>query len=114
MGRETLAGLTANAVGRLEAEAAYGIPAFGGRATGTPYLGVGQTKVSRLVRVGYRLALANPDGLELDHRGYPAREHCGRRGSGARGRAAPDAAVNLHMESDHGDLHPFRATVRTR
>ena len=58
MGRETLAGLTA-----------YGLPAFGGRATGTPYLGVGQTKVSRLVRVGYRLALAYPDGLELDIEG---------------------------------------------
>ena len=69
MGSETLAGLTANAVGRLEAEVSYGLPAVGGRATGTPYLGVGQTKVSRLVRVGYRLAPANPDGLELDIEG---------------------------------------------
>ena len=89
MGSETLAGLTANAVGRLEAEAAYGLPAFGGRATGTPYLGVGQTKVSRLVRVGYRLGLANSDGLELDIEGT-RRERTADEG-------APEHAVVLRL-----------------
>ena len=48
MARETLVGLAADsraaAAGRLEAEAAYGLPVLGGRATGTPYLGVGQSR----------------------------------------------------------------------
>ena len=73
IGGETLPGLEARntdqSIGRFEAEAAYGLAVFGGRATGTPYLAVGQSRVSRQVRVGYRLALAHPDGLELDIEG---------------------------------------------
>ncbi len=69
LGRETLAGVAANdaaaSVGRLDAEAAYGLAVFGGRATGTPYLWVGQSEVFREVRMGYRLELLHWEGLEL-------------------------------------------------
>ena len=69
LGRETLSGLAANgaaaAGGRLDAEAAYGLAAFNGRATGTPYLGVGLSEAANEVRVGYRLGLPRQDRLEL-------------------------------------------------
>ena len=68
-GRETLAGLTAGdasiAGGRIDAEAAYGLAAFGGRSTGTPYLGAALSEVAREVRVGYRLELLRREGLTL-------------------------------------------------
>ena len=69
LGRETLVGLAANdaaaSVGRLDAEAAYGLAAFGGRATGTPYLRVGQSEAFREVSMGYRLELPRWEGLEM-------------------------------------------------
>ena len=69
LGRETLAGLAANdapaSVGRLDAEAAYGLAVFGGRATGTPYLRVGQSEAFREVRMGCRLELLRWEGLEM-------------------------------------------------
>ena len=69
LGRETLAGLAANDAaasgGRLDAEVAYGLAVFGGRATGTPYLGVGQSEVFREVRMGYRLELLHWERVEL-------------------------------------------------
>ena len=68
-GRETLSGLAlpgpAPQVGRLDAEAAYGVAILGGRATGTPYLGVGRSQDLREVRVGCRLDLPQREGLEL-------------------------------------------------
>ncbi len=67
--RETLSGLaltdSAPPVGSLAAEAAYGFAVFGGRSTGTPYLGVGRSKALREVRVGCRLDLPQREGLEL-------------------------------------------------
>ena len=38
---------------------------FGGRATGTPYLRVGQSEAFREVRMGYRLELLRWEGLEM-------------------------------------------------
>ena len=55
----------AAAGGRLDAEAACGLAVFGGRATGTPYLGVGFSEVAREFRVGYRLGLPRRERLEL-------------------------------------------------
>ena len=69
MARETLVGLAADsraaAAGRLEAEAAYGLPVLGGRGTGTPYLGLGNSAALREVRLGCRLELPNREGLKL-------------------------------------------------
>ena len=65
LGRETLVGLAANAVGGLEAEAAYGVAVLGGRGTGTPYLGLGNSAAFREVRLGCRLQLPNREGLKL-------------------------------------------------
>ncbi len=89
MGRETLAGLAANAAGRLEAEAAYGLAVLGGRATGTPYLGVGQSEALREVRLGCRLQLPNREGLKLGIEG--------RRRESSAGNAAPDHGVMLRL-----------------
>ena len=41
--------------GRLEAEIGYGLPAFGGGFTGTPYLGFGTSDTERKYRLGWRL-----------------------------------------------------------
>ena len=89
MGRETLAGLAANAAGRLEGEAAYGVVLSGGRGTGIPYLGVGRSAASREVRVGCRLKLAGGEGLRLGIEGT-------RRESTA-GRQDPDHGVMLRL-----------------
>ena len=69
--QETLTGLaneTAPSAG-LDAEAAYGLPAFGGRATGTPYLGVRRSEASREVRLGCRLELPRREGLAFNLEG---------------------------------------------
>ena len=49
---------------RWSAEAAYGLPAFGGRFVGSPHLGYGATAFGRDVSVGWRLAPAE-DGPDL-------------------------------------------------
>ena len=82
-GVETLAGLAADAPGsgigaggnghfratsRLEGEAGYGLPAFGGGFTGTPNVGFGLSDGgAREWRVGWRLTSAVPDdsGFEV-------------------------------------------------
>ena len=88
LGRETLVGL-ANAVpasaSRLDAEAAYGLAVLGGRATGTPYVRVGQSEAGREIRMGYRLSLLRWEGLEMGIEGTQ------REGS------VPDRAVMLHV-----------------
>ena len=92
LGRETLAGLAANdaaASGRLDAEAAYGLAVFGGRAMGTPYLWVGQSEVFREVRMGCRLELLRWEGLEMGIEGTQ-RESTG-------DNMAPDREVMLHL-----------------
>ena len=93
LGRETLAGLAANdaaaSVGRLDAEAAYGLAVFGGRATGTPYLRVGQSEAFREVRMGCRLELLRWEGLEMGIEGT-------QRGSTG-DNMAPDREVMLHL-----------------
>ena len=92
LGRETLAGLAANdapASGRLDAEAAYGLAVFGGRATGTPYLRVGQSEAFREVRMGCRLELLRWEGLEMGIEGTQ-RESTG-------DNMAPDREVMLHL-----------------
>ena len=89
MGRETLAGLAANAAGRLEGEAAWGVALSGGRATGIPYLGVGRSAASREVRLGCRLELPQREGLRLGIEGT-------RRESTA-ANAAPDHGVMLRL-----------------
>ena len=93
LGRETLVGLTADsraaAAGRLEAEAAYGLPVLGGRATGTPYLGVGQSEALREVRLGCRLELPHREGVKLGIEGT-------RRESSA-GSAASDHGVMVRL-----------------
>ena len=92
LGRETLAGLSAYeaaSVGRLDAEAAYGLVVFGGRAMGTPYLRVGQSEVFREVRMGCRLELLRWEGLEMGIEGTQ-RESTG-------DNMAPDREVMLHL-----------------
>ena len=41
--------------GRLDALFGYGLPAFGDRFTGTPWLGLGRTDWGRDMRIGWRL-----------------------------------------------------------
>ncbi len=70
LGRDTLAGLAANDAapqrGRLGAEAGYGFAAFGGRFTGTPYLGLGLTdEGGRDYRLGWRLGAARADAPDM-------------------------------------------------
>ena len=92
LGRETLTGLSANdaaASGRLDAEAAYGLAVFGGRAMGTPYLRVGQSEVFREVSMGWRLELLRWEGLEMGIEGT-------QRGSTV-DNMAPDREVMLHL-----------------
>ncbi len=92
LGRETLVGLSAHeaaSAGRLDAEAAYGLAVFGGRATGTPYLRVGQSEVFREVRMGYRLELLRWEGLEMGIEGMQRESTVDNR--------APDREVMLHL-----------------
>ncbi len=93
LGRETLVGLAANdaiaSAGRLDAEAAYGLAVFGGRATGTPYLRVGQSEAFREVRMGYRLELLRWEGLEMGIEGTQRESTVDNR--------APDREVMLHL-----------------
>ena len=92
LGRETLVGLSAyeaESVGRLDAEAAYGLAVFGDRATGTPYLRVGQSEVFREVRMGCRLELLRWEGLEMGIEGTQ------RNSTGDD--MAPDREVMLHV-----------------
>ena len=70
IGRGTLAGLSRNEtrprVARLGAELSYGFPAFARRFTGTPYLGLGlTTQGGRQVRIGWRLAAARRDDVDM-------------------------------------------------
>ena len=51
--------------GRLGSEAAWGFPAFGGRYTGTPYLGLGLTEAGRDYRFGWRLGAVDIEALQL-------------------------------------------------
>ena len=44
---------------RWAAEAAYGLPAFGGRWTGSPHVGLGLATVARDYSVGWRLTPAS-------------------------------------------------------
>ena len=93
LGRETLAGLAANdapaSVGRLDAEAAYGLAVFGGRAMGTPYLRVGQSEVFREVSMGCRLELLRWEGLEMGIEGTQRESTVDN--------MAPDREVMLHL-----------------
>ena len=92
LGRETLVGLAANeaaSAGRLDAEAAYGLAVFGGRATGTPYLRVGQSEAFREVRMGYRLELLRWEGLEMGIEGTQRESTVDN--------MAPDREVMLHL-----------------
>ena len=52
-------------VARLGAEFAYGFPAFAGRFTGTPYLGLGLTQGGGDARIGWRLAAARRDDVDM-------------------------------------------------
>ncbi|MCY4119879.1 MAG: SwmB domain-containing protein [Acidobacteria bacterium] len=77
LNRETLAGLVANeddgggrfeVVSRLEGEIGYGLPAFGGAFTGTPYVGFGLSNGgARDYRIGWRLtsAVRGDPGFEV-------------------------------------------------
>ena len=68
--RPTLVAPTADAArvepaGRITAEAAYGLPLFGGTGVGTPYLGLGLADSDRDYRIGYRLGIARAAGREF-------------------------------------------------
>ena len=69
LGHETMAGVALDGAtpqgGRLGSEAAWGFPAFGGRYTGTPYLGLGLTEAGRDYRFGWRLGAVNIEALQL-------------------------------------------------
>ena len=91
LGRETLAGLAANdapASGRLGAEAAYGLAVFGGRATGTPYLRLGQSETFREVTYGLSAGVTALGRVGDGYRGDAAREHRRQHGTGPRSHAA--------------------------
>ena len=68
-GRETLTGLAADGNAepgeRLDAEAAYGFLVLGGRFTGTPHAGFGLSETGRDYTLGWRLAPAHPEDLDL-------------------------------------------------
>ena len=49
----------------LEAKLGYGVAVFGGRYTGTPELGLGLSQARREVTLGWRLAGARRDDIEL-------------------------------------------------
>ena len=66
--RPTMTGLTTGeprteSSGRITAEAAYGLPLFGG--TGTPYLGLGLADGNRDFRLGYRFTVTGTPGRGL-------------------------------------------------
>ena len=66
--RATMDALTAEAPhapsgARMTAEAAYGLPLFGG--SGTPYLGLGLAEGSRDYRIGYRLGIPGAAGRDF-------------------------------------------------
>ena len=63
-GRATMAGLGSGdsaRARRLDAEAGYGLPVFGGRFTGTPWLGFALSEDGRDYRLGWRLRPARQD-----------------------------------------------------
>ena len=97
LGRETLADLAANDNGfesrRLEATLGYGLPAFGGRLTATPELGLGLADTGREWRLGWRLgpARSGPASFEL---GLAAT-----RTEPAGGDAAPEQAIRLNLKA---------------
>ncbi len=69
-GRETLAGLSRDETrprdARLGLKFAYGFSAVAGRFTGTPYLGLAlTTQGGRDVRIGWRLAAARRDAIDM-------------------------------------------------
>ena len=52
---------------RLDAEVGYGLPAAGGRFTGTPYAGLSATDAEQGARVGWRLTRpSDPEAFRLD------------------------------------------------
>ena len=55
---EIVGGSSLSRSGSFDAEAAYGIPAFGGRMTGTPLVGYNMSNDTNEVRVGWRLTSA--------------------------------------------------------
>ena len=56
------AGGNTNPAARLEAEAGYGLAAFGDGFTGTPYAGFGYSDTERRYRLGWRLTRADDPG----------------------------------------------------
>ncbi|MYH70467.1 MAG: hypothetical protein F4147_10440, partial [Gammaproteobacteria bacterium] len=54
-----------DASGRWGAEAAYGLPVFGDRFTGSPQVGYARAGATREYRLGWRLEPARPDAPEL-------------------------------------------------
>ncbi len=72
--------------GRLDAEVAYGLAILGGRATGTPYLGMAMLDEAREARLGWRMTLSGAD---------PSMNS----GSGVEGRRRPhQGSVQLGIE----------------
>ncbi len=85
------AGGAAAAAGRWAAEAAWGLPAFGGRFTGAPHAGVGLGAGAREYTLGWRLAPHDPDAPEVS---------LGVRAARREGRAAkPEHAFGLEIEA---------------
>ncbi len=85
------AGGAAAAAGRWAAEAAWGLPAFGGRFTGAPHAGVGLGAGAREYTLGWRLAPHDPDAPEIS---------LGVRAARREGRAAkPEHAFGLEIEA---------------
>ena len=71
LGGDPLTNLAANdddnePQGRLDAELGYGLPAFGGRFTGTPHAGFTLGESAREFKLGWRLAPTTGKGLDFD------------------------------------------------
>ena len=77
---------------RLGVKLDYGLPAFGGRFTATPELGLGLSDTGREVGLGWRLGLVRggPSSFELGLRAT--------RTEPAFGAAAPEHAIRLTLE----------------
>ena len=99
LGHQTLADLAANDDGmnsrRLELKLGYGLPAFDGRFTMTPELGVGLSPESRDYRLGWRLGLARGRAgvVRARHRGDAPRARERRCAAGHRRHAQPRGPV---------------------
>ena len=120
--RRTLAGLGGDDEGeererrRFEARLGYGLPAFGGRYTGKPELGLGLGDTDRELGLGWRLAQRRDSGLVFDLGVKGTRREQRDGGSGPEhgltldlgwrlvGARYPNSSADIRFEAAHRDV----------